>query len=100
MKGEAVVVVVLREVDEVVDGLGGHLGIHESDREIPSRGVDRRGVFLGRVDDCGWWSGALIHAGDDSIVAARGSRGRRRGVGACAEGYVGKLGRECTSQEM
>src|SRR5712664_710379 len=78
MEGEVVVEVVLRQVDEVVDGLRRNLGVHECDHEVASRGVHRGGVFLARVDDCRWGRGSLFHAGDDPIVAAGGGGGCRR----------------------
>src|SRR6266849_5020037 len=84
MTREAVVEVVLRQVDEVVDRLRGHTWVNECDREITPRRVHRRSVFLGRVDDGGRGRGSLFHAGDNLIVAARGGRGRPCGIGARA----------------
>src|SRR5258708_9155973 len=78
MEGEVVVEVVLRQVDEVVDGLRRNLGVHECDHEIAPRGVHCGGVFLARIDDCRWGRGSLFHTGDDPIVAAGGGGGCRR----------------------
>src|SRR5712691_8770983 len=80
VKGEAVVVVVLREVDEVVHRLWSHAGIDEGDREVATRGVHERCVLLRRVDDGGWGRGSLVHAGDNPILAAWGIRGRRHHI--------------------
>ena len=65
---QAVVEVVLREVDEVVDRLRRNLRLDQIDHEVTPRRVYGHGVLLAGVDDVRRRRGSLFHCGRRSTL--------------------------------